>query len=96
MQDTIVRYPIKVSQIKDQDYSYQVYLPDFQGYTAGIDYENAIFMARDYIGTRSICSDLPAPSSDLPQVEEPETALFVKVNITEFRLTHGLKSDGYL
>ncbi len=96
MEDQIVRYPIRLRQVNDKDYMYQVYLPDFKGYTAGIDYENAIFMARDYIGTHSLFADLPEASNNLPMVKQFEKAQFVKVNITEFRRLHGLKANGYL
>lgn len=96
MQDQIVEYPIQVKPVEENGCRYLVYLPDFKGYTEGVDYQNALFMARDYIGTRSLCNELPPASQGLPLVRKFENVHYVKVNITDFRLQHGVQKDGYL
>ena len=96
MQDQFVVYPIKIKPTGENSSNYLVYLPDFQGYTLGEDYDNALFMARDYIGTRSLFNKLPPASKRLPLVGGSETALFIKVNITSFRLQHGVRANGHL
>lgn len=96
MQDQFVEYPIKIKPTGDHLTNYIVYLPDFQGYTFGEDYDNALFMARDYIGTRSLFNELPPASKRLPLTGEAESAMFIKVNITSFRLQHGVGTNGFL
>lgn len=96
IQDQIVKYPTKLKRVCWRNFKYLVYLPDFSGYTAGIDYDNALFMARDYIGTRSLFNELPQATKVLPEETEDELSLFVKVNITDFRRQYGVKTTGFL
>ena len=53
-------YPVLIS--KDKDY-YLVYIPDVDGMTQGNSLYEAMYMARDYLGTYSLDSELPEPSS---------------------------------
>ena len=53
-------YPVLIS--KDKDY-YLVYIPDVDGMTQGNSLYEAMYMARDYLGTYSLESELPEPSS---------------------------------
>ena len=53
-------YPVLIS--KDNDY-YLVYIPDLNGMTQGTSLYDAIYMARDYLGTCSLTQELPEPSS---------------------------------
>ncbi len=52
-------YPVLIS--KDDDY-YLVYIPDLDGRTQGKSFYDAIYMARDYLGTVSLVQKLPEPS----------------------------------
>ena len=53
-------YPVLIS--KDTD-GYLVYVPDIDGMTQGNSLYEAMFMARDLLGTYSLDHELPEPSS---------------------------------
>lgn len=57
-------YPAFIKKDKD---NYLVYLPDVDDYTSGKTFYDAIYMARDLLGTLSLETKLPLPS-------DPETA----------------------
>lgn len=48
--------------IKKDKKSYLVYLPDIDDYTSGKSFYDAIYMARDLLGTMSLETKLPSPS----------------------------------
>jgi hypothetical protein len=55
----IIAYPVLIKRNKRD---YLVFIPDFMIYTEGRNYADAIVMARDAIGCRTLDSDPPAPS----------------------------------
>lgn len=92
-----VIYPAIFTQLKDEKDTYLVYIPDLDGATEGFGLENAIMMAKDYIGsllcTKSndsfpVASDVH--SIDVTQSEFSEHGFsfvtLVDVNINSFRL----------
>lgn len=48
--------------IKKEKKDYLVYLPDIDAYTSGKSFYDAIYMARDLLGTMSLEIKLPSPS----------------------------------
>ncbi len=47
-------YPIVVSRTHDKNVPYSVYVPDFDGYTQGVDMADALDMAQDYIALAGV------------------------------------------
>ena len=89
-------YPVLIKESKEM---YAVYVPDFNGFTEGTDFCDAIEMAREYIGGMIVGPD--GDRTNTPEVSSIEqarqkarefddwytdgTATFVDVDIEEYR-----------
>lgn len=86
-EDKIVTYPVVIRYAPDGgDYSYLVTIPDLNnGQIEGKNLEDALTMAKDYIGTTSLEEELPPANFTLPRAKEGETVTLVRVNVSEYR-----------
>jgi predicted RNase H-like HicB family nuclease len=87
MKDKVV-YPIIIDIKPDNGY-FLVEIPVVQGFTQGTSIEDAIEMAREYIGEAAVDlaqdgGDLPDSVYALPVVSEGQVATLVDVNVAEF------------
>ena len=82
--NNMVVFPIIIQKNKDTP-PYFVTIPDLDGYTEGYSISNAIDMAIDYIGTKSLEEQLPKSNYVLPEIKKDETTILVKVNIAEYK-----------
>lgn len=62
----ILIYPVVLTATHDEKDTYLVYIPDLDGMTEGYGLEDAIHMARDYMG----CSLYDKIDSDIPDASE--------------------------
>lgn len=84
--DRIVVFPITIKKDKEsKDYPYFVEIPDLDGMTEGKTIPDAIEMAKDYIGTYSLESELPESNTTLPKVNKDEITTLVTVNISAYK-----------
>ena len=72
-----VFYPVIFTATHDEKDTYLIYIPDLQGMTEGYGIEDAIKMARDYIG----CRLFDKPEEDIPKAMD---ASKVDVSAGEF------------
>ena len=61
-------YPIVLTLTDDKKVPYSVFIPDFDGYTQGVDVADALAMAQDYISLAGVDlqdegKEVPAPSA---------------------------------
>ena len=82
-------YPVYLSEIENG--KYLVNIPDFHSYTEGNDVAEAIFMARDCLGSLGITyeddnMEIPAPFSADYTPEENEFRNYVDVDFEAYRL----------
>lgn len=83
MKDRVAVFPIIIKKNKEStDYPYFIEIPDLDGMTEGKTIPDAIEMAKDYIGTYSLESELPESNTTLPKVDKDEIATLVTVNIS--------------
>lgn len=89
-------YPVVMSQGKDY---ILVYVPDFNINTQGLDYADAMKMARDAIGLMGIDMEdenetvpMPRALSDITIEEENEILTLVDVDFTEYRRRNDLRT----
>ncbi|WP_373842851.1 type II toxin-antitoxin system HicB family antitoxin [Limosilactobacillus sp.] len=85
--DHIVAYPIIIKYVADNSgYPYLVTIPDLNNsMTEGKSVENAIAMAKDYIGTTSLVEELPKSNYTLPKANKGETVTLIRVNVSEYK-----------
>ncbi|CAJ1180582.1 hypothetical protein FD33_GL000242 [Companilactobacillus paralimentarius DSM 13238 = JCM 10415] len=90
-------YPIIISKTSDQTVPYFVSIPDIEGMTQGKDIDDAIQMARDYIGLNIIDKqdnnlDVPNSNYTLPSAENSDVVTLVDVDIDEYRRKNDFKT----
>lgn len=61
-----VFYPVIFTATRDEQDTYLVYIPDLDGTTEGYGLEDAVKMARDYIG----CRLFDKPDSEIPKATD--------------------------
>lgn len=65
-------YPVFIK--KDED-MYLVYIPDFNGYTEGLDLYDAVQMARDYISLTGVNNQDEGIENPIPEPSDIEKAI---------------------
>ena len=87
MNDKIVAFPIVITKnAAEDDYPYFVEIPDLDGMTEGKSILDAIEMAKDYIGTYSLESELPESNTNLPKsTAKGSLVTLVTVNVSEYK-----------
>lgn len=75
-------YPVFIQQ---HGSNYLVYIPDIDHYTEGSSFYDAIYMARDLLGTVSLERDLPNPSS----IEDARRIAEEKADEPDFKYSTG-------
>lgn len=76
-------YPVFIQQ---HDSNYLVYIPDIDHYTEGNSLYDALYMARDLLGTVSLESELPDPSS----TEDARRLTEEKADEPDFKYSTGI------
>lgn len=65
---------------------YEVKIPDLDGIIEGYSIEDAIMMAKDYIGTYSLVRSLPPANYILPKVSNSnDIVTLAEVNVSEYQ-----------
>ena len=86
MMDEIKVFPIIITKNEDDtDFPYFVEIPDIDGMTEGKSIADAMEMAKDYIGTYSLESQLPESNTELPKVKADAIVTLVTVNVSEYK-----------
>lgn len=86
MMDEIKVFPIIITKNEDDtDFPYFVEIPDIDGMTEGKSIADAMEMAKDYIGTYSLESQLPESNTELPKVKDDAIVTLVTVNVSEYK-----------
>lgn len=89
-----VIYPIIITPTDSEDCRYFVEIPDINGFTQGNTIDEALEMARNYIGEMAIDNQdtgetLPPSNITLPTVTEPNAlATLIDINIDDYIRKH--------
>lgn len=92
--DSIVIYPIIITPTNSDDCRYFVEIPVINGYTEGNTIEEALEMARSYIGEMAIDAQdtgetLPPSNETLPTVTDPNALVtLIDVNVDDYIRKH--------
>jgi predicted RNase H-like HicB family nuclease len=94
MKKDIAVYPVYLTAVGDGSYS--VYVPDIDRYTQGKDLADAIYMARDLIGSMDIAEadlgrELAAPFSSGYRPGGDEVLSYVDIDFAAYRSRHDHK-----
>jgi predicted RNase H-like HicB family nuclease len=90
----IVIYPIIITRTDSDDYRYFVEIPDVDGFTEGNTIEEALEMARSYIGEMAIDNldtgeSLPPSNESLPTVKDPNSLVtLIDIDIDDYIRKH--------
>ncbi|WP_125769487.1 type II toxin-antitoxin system HicB family antitoxin [Companilactobacillus furfuricola] len=92
-----VIYPIIITKTTDSKIPYFVSIPDLDGATQGTSVDNAIEMARDYIGLKVMDlqdenKTVPDSVYSLPTAQKNDIVTLVDVDITTYRKKHDNKA----
>ena len=84
-------YPVILKHL--QEGGYAVRIPDLDQFTQGEDLSDAIYMARDLIGTMYLCysdegKEMPAPFSAKYDLESDEEKVLVDIDLKDYRARH--------
>lgn len=92
-----VVYPIIIQKTSDQTMPYLVTIPALNGLTQGKSIENAMDMAKDYIGLTIMDKQdnneaIPNSTYDLPKTNKDTIATLINVDLSEYRRKHDTRS----
>jgi predicted RNase H-like HicB family nuclease len=89
-------YPVIVKETKDV-HTYLVYIPAFDTYTEGDTLDNAIYMARDAIGSLGLSYEdcgkkIPVSDCITPPHTENEIVTLVDIDFDEYRKANDMRT----